>query len=257
MLGVTRKECSSRKRRSLGGLWLALVLACNAGSAAIADLDDAAARAQYAFYTRDERALRAALGDLERLSVPSDRASSLAYQLGVGYWHLADITTATGRTQALERCSQHLESAAKLDPRHAEALAVRGLCVHQQNGLLSTGARALKRECERQSSLAKAIELAPRNPRVLYAQALCAMNDGNAAKALEHAQRASATFERLLFSADDAATWGHAETYLLLANLQLRNGERAAAREAVEQALVLAPEYIAARELLTQISSGR
>lgn len=233
------------------------MLACVAAASDLAELDDAAARVQYAFYSRDERGLRAALTDLEHIAVSGEHASTREYQLGVGYWHLADLTTTSAHNQALKRCEEHLDATVQLAPRHAEALAIRALCADQQNKLLTGGTRALTRGCQSQASLLKALELAPRNPRVLYAQAVCAMSDGNVGKASEVAQRAWAAFDGSPLTADDDASWGQAETCLLLARLSLRSGERAAARDRVEQALILAPDYVAAHELLTEISSGR
>jgi tetratricopeptide (TPR) repeat protein len=222
-----------------------------------AQLDDAAARLQYAYYTRDVQALRTQLDAVERLSMPEAMRSLRAYQLGLGYWHLAELTEKSGASSALAlgRCEEHLEAAIDAQPRLAEAHAIRGLC-----GFLrarKTSARPLKRECREQPAMVKALDLAPRNPRVLYVAALCAVNDGNAALALDEAQRAWAAFERAQPDADVHSDWGQAETCVVLAQLQWQQGNRALARDRVEQALILAPDYVAARELLAQIAAGR
>jgi Tfp pilus assembly protein PilF len=88
-------------------------------------------------------------------------------------------------------------------------------------------------------------------------EALCADKDGSTASALQFAHNAQAAFEQEQLQAGEHASWGQAETSLLLAQLELRLGNRAAARDQVEQALILAPDYVAARELMTEIAATR
>lgn len=249
------KESSSRWRR-YGCTWLLLLLACvHVQADESAELDDATARMQYAYYTRDERALRAGLSDVERMSVPDAEQVWREYQLGLAYWRLAELSSsgpASARVRILSRCEEHLDAAIHLRPALTEAKAVRGLCAVERGG-----ARASKHACSDQTDIAKAFELAPRNPRVLYVQAVCALQEGDPSRALEHAQRATAAFEQAPLAAEEHSNWGQAETCVLLARLLLKQGDRAAARDRVEQALVLAPDYVAARELLSQIAAGK
>lgn len=247
----------------LGGhrsaIWACVLSACAAQAGDLAELQDAAARMQYAYYTRDLRALQSAVEDLQRVAVPEDRNPLRDYQVGVGYWRLADLHGASGtaRSQALGRCEDHLERAVRAQPRFAEALAVRNLCTFQRNDLVAVGARALKRDCARQNALQKALELAPRNPRVLYVAALCADKDGDAKQAMQTARSALTAFQQEQLGASDEAGWGQADTSLLLARLHLQQGDRTAARDSVEQALILAPDYVAARELQSEIAAAR
>ncbi|MET0657643.1 MAG: hypothetical protein ABW110_05730 [Steroidobacteraceae bacterium] len=240
---------------------LLLLLACAPAHAdASAELDDAAARMQYAYYTRDERALRAGLSDVERMSVPDTEQVWRDYQLGVGYWRLAELSRsgpASARLRILSRCEEHLDAAARLRPALTEAKAVRGLCAVERSSARASSAHAPKTACSHQTDIVKAFELAPRNPRVLYVQAVCALQEGDPARALEHARQASAAFEQAPLDAEEHSTWGQAETCVLVAQLLLKQGDRAAARDRVEQALVLAPDYVAARELLSQIAAGK
>ena len=223
-----------------------------------AELDDAAAQMQYAYYTRDERALRAGLNDVERMSVPEAAQVWREYELGIGYWRLAEVSQTSSNSvvvQTLSRCEEHLDAALRLQPALVEAKAVRGLCAVRRGATRASNAHPPKRECLQQADVTKAFELAPRNPHVLYVHALCALQDGDLATALDHAQRAWSAFEQAPLGAAEHSSWGQAETCLLLAQLQLRQGNRAAARDHVEQALVLAPDYVAARELLKQIAA--
>ncbi|MET0986279.1 MAG: hypothetical protein ABW034_12820 [Steroidobacteraceae bacterium] len=241
--------------------WLLLLLACvHARADESAELDDAGARMEYAYYTRDERALRAGLSDVERMSVPDAEQVWREYQLGLGYWRLAELLRsgpASAHMRILSRCEEHLDAAVHLRPALTEAKAVRGLCAVERGGARASNAHPPKHACSNQTDVAKAFELAPRNPRVLYVQAVCALQEGDPSRALEHAQRASAAFEQAPLDAEEHGNWGQAETCVLLAQLLLKQGDRAAARDRIEQALVLAPDYVAARELLSQIAAGK
>jgi hypothetical protein len=106
-----------------------------------------------------------------------------------------------------------------------------------------------------------ALQLAGRNPRVLL---LDAMSDyqlaprlgGNKERALVKLRQAVAAFEVERAGTEHLPGWGAAEAYLLLARDLLDHGEPVAARDALEHALLLAPEFAQARRLMAQITSG-
>jgi Tfp pilus assembly protein PilF len=50
--------------------------------------------------------------------------------------------------------------------------------------------------------------------------------------------------------------WGLAEAYVYLARACLDKGDTVAARDALERALLAAPEFAEARRLMTKITSG-
>jgi tetratricopeptide (TPR) repeat protein len=226
----------------------------------LAELDDAAGRLQYAYYSADVRAVRSGLDAIARLSLPASLHTMREYQLGIGYWRLADLLQVQGGSplnQALTRCEEHLKSALAADARLAEAHAVQGLCDSYRAHLRKTTARSPQRPCSHHAALEKALELAPHNPRVLYVQAACAMHDGDTGAALKQAELAWQAFEHATPSTDQHSDWGQADTCLLLARLHLRQGNRTVARDRVEQALIAAPDYVAARALLAEIAATR
>jgi uncharacterized protein YecT (DUF1311 family) len=221
------------------------------------EVDDLATRMQYAFLTRDQRALLGGIEELRRLSVSDEGQVWREYQLGVGYWHLAELSSEDAElNQWLKGCEEHLAAAARLRPALVEAQALSGFCAFQRTAARAANGRGIKRECSRQADVAQALERAPRNPRVRYVSALCALQDGDAAAALQHAQRAWSEFEQTRIETEEHRIWGHAETCVLLARLELQHGNRTVARDRAEQALVLAPDYVAARELLDRILMG-
>jgi Tfp pilus assembly protein PilF len=79
---------------------------------------------------------------------------------------------------------------------------------------------------------------------------------GNKERALVKLRQAVAAFEVERAGTEHLPGWGAAEAYLLLARDLLDHGEPVAARDALEHALLLAPEFAQARRLMAQITSG-
>jgi Tfp pilus assembly protein PilF len=79
---------------------------------------------------------------------------------------------------------------------------------------------------------------------------------GNKERALVKLRRAVAAFELERAGAEQLPGWGAAEAYLLLARDLLDHGEALGARDALEHALLIAPDYAQARGLMAQIISG-
>ena len=69
-------------------------------------------------------------------------------------------------------------------------------------------------------------------------------------------RQAVAAFELERAGTEQLPGWGAAEAYELLARDLLDQGETLGARDALEHALLLAPEFSQARRLMAQIISG-
>src|SRR5437764_692780 len=69
-------------------------------------------------------------------------------------------------------------------------------------------------------------------------------------------RQAVAAFELERAGTEQLPGWGAAEAYELLARDLLDHGETLGARDALEHALLLAPEFSQARRLMAQIISG-
>src|SRR5256885_1931908 len=109
--------------------------------------------------------------------------------------------------------------------------------------------------------IGRALGLAGRDPRVLFIDALSDYQlapelGGNKERALVKLRRAVAAFELERAGTEQLPGWGAAEAYELLARDLLDHGEALGARDALEHALVLAPEFSQARRLMAQIISG-
>lgn len=238
----------------LGGMMLCAPV--GAHSEAISELDDAASRAQYAFFTGDTRSLEEVIGVIGRLEVPESLTPMREYYAAYASWKLAQLYTddparPAGKSgtrgqagKAAQGCVRHIGSALRLDPRMAEAHAIDAICSALAPGLTMTS-------CARSKALRTALELDPDNPRVLFIELLCSAEDGDAAFAQTEKLRTLVTaFESAPPSSPGKPDWGQAEALALLGQSYLQRGDPLAARDAIERALVIAPDYRKAQELL-------
>lgn len=268
---VRVKRQLSQNSRGLGrrsGPWpryrvvLAAVLALSSLTAradAVAELDDAVARVEYAFYTMDTRSLKAAAGSIEQLAAPPELRGLQAYYVAFAHWKLAQLHQEEGAagvepSQAAKAgglCVRYAETARKLDAHLAEAAALQAVCETFEPGL--TGVRA---SCARSKLLRGAREKAPANPRIQLIEALCVAEQERASDAyLARLRTVVQAFETASASAAPGPDWGLAEALVALTQCYLQRGEQTSARDAVERALVIAPDYRKAQALLTKVSA--
>jgi tetratricopeptide (TPR) repeat protein len=239
------------------GLLLAVLVTHGAYGASVAELDDAAARMQYAFYTGDSQGVETVLKTLEEFQVDDSIAASKAYQLAYGNWKLSQLylqpladahprpNAKSLAAKAAQACVRHARSAVDKDARLAEALAIEAAC----DGHSAT-ARSGSAGCANSKALRTAAGLAPDNPRVKLVQAICAPNTPVDPAATERWRGVVASFEAAPPSRPGKPDWGHVEALTTLGETYLQRGDPVAARDALERALVLAPDYRQAQQLL-------
>ena len=228
-----------------------------------AELDDAAARLQYAFYTADTRHLEEVLALLDRLQMPANLTAMKDYYAAYGQWKLAQLYSddsmrsgATGSaraaaSKAAQTCVNRSEAAFKLEPRMDEAYAINAVCSAFGPGLRLTDRPAFS-GCARSKPMRTAQQLGPDNPRIMLIEAIClGGNDAAASTAMfDKLREALLAFESAAPSLPGRPDWGQAEALVLLGQSYLKRGDSLAARDAIERALVLAPDYRKAQELL-------
>lgn len=231
-------------------LWC-MCLPLYAAHADDSEIDDAAARMQYAFYTRDTRSLQEILrrlGAMETAHTPGMKEYYEAY----GNWKLSQLyaeAQAMGKGEsrgssdkAAQECARKARAAVSADPRMAEAHAIEAICS-------SAAAFLIGGNCSRSKSMRNALEMEPQNPRIRLIEYLCAEKDSTIA-GLQRLRTVVSTFDTAAPARPGKPDWGQAEALVLLGQAFLTQGDAVAARDALEKALVLAPDYRKAQELL-------
>jgi hypothetical protein len=254
---VSAMNCSA----TTCGLLLAVFATAAAGET-VAELDDAAARMQYAFYTGDTQGIETILRNVDEFQVDDALAASKAYHLAYGNWKLSQLylqATSDQRprpnakslaAKAAQTCVRHARRAIEEDAALAEALAIEAACEGH-----SATARAGSAGCANSKPLRTAAGLAPANPRIKLVQAMCAPNTVVDPAAVERWRTVVASFEAAPPSRPGKPDWGHVEALTMLGETYLQHGDPVAARDVLERALVLAPDYRQAQQLLQAAAS--
>ncbi len=158
-----------------------------------------------------------------------------------------------------QQCVERLDRALAIDDGSAEALALQSACLALQSRLepwRSPFAAPLSL-----IRIDKALRLAPDNPRVLLLAALAARDRprlfvGDGPQSLALLKRAVSAFERQRGRPRGLPGWGAADAFMDLAREDLTLGQTVAARNVLERALLVAPDFARARRLMAQIVSG-
>ena len=215
---------------------------------------------QYGYYTEDPRAL----GNLAARLDSKEGAQPLqGYYAALAYYRLAltgEARDKAGAASSAEHCNTSVDAALQVRADWAEALALQGACL----GLLAElkPLRAALAGPRSRSELVHARELEAHNPRVLLLDGWLELErpakDMSAAKARACGDFAAAisAFEAARSGAEHVPEWGLAEAYTYRANCDLERRDAAAARDALERALLIAPDFQLARRLIGRITAG-
>ena len=260
---LNRADLQLTSRYSLPLLAAALTLAVTGARADEVAWRDIESRIQYGYYTEDPAALR----QLEELIAAGDPHDKLrGYYAGLLAWRRA-LLAATGAAAAqggsashyAQQCVSEVGAAISLEADFAEGLALRAACLAAPQEL--DGGFAPLAGHRARKDLERARQLATHNPRVLLVDAmsdyaLAPSQGGNKDRALTKLRQTVAAFETERGGAEPLPGWGAAEAWLLLARDLLDHGDSVGARDALEHALLIAPEFAQARRLMRKITSG-
>jgi tetratricopeptide (TPR) repeat protein len=249
----------STRRVRLRGHWLLTALASlGFGTFApvrAADVNwlDLESRIQYGYYTEDAHSLRNVAESLGTAD-PQDRLKS--YYIGLLAYRLSLLAEKDEEGKQAQRCVGALDEAVRAQSEFADALALQAACL----GLLADLSSWRKPFGPGHKSIAqlrKAVRLAPKNPRVLLLDALADYGRVEpAARSCEKFKGTAAVFDAERADVDQVPGWGAAEAYMWLGRCYLDKGDVLPARDALERALLIAPEFAQARRLLASITSG-
>jgi tetratricopeptide (TPR) repeat protein len=230
--------------RHLGLPALLGVLGSGVASADLtSDLADLSARAEYGFYTAEPGVIGAARRDLDRLA---NSDASVNYYRALAAMRAAQVD-ARRAGDALDDCIESAAQAASQEPSWAETWVLVGAC-----STLAADERRFE------GAIASARRLDRDNPRLALIEAWQSVPDTKPLEAaavdalVTRLEAVVALFETTSFDAR-APGWGEAEALALLGSLYLERGSTRAARDVLERALLTAPGYTYAVELMDRI----
>ncbi|HET9863725.1 MAG TPA: tetratricopeptide repeat protein [Steroidobacteraceae bacterium] len=239
---------------------------------------DIEGRIQYAYYTDDARALNSLLTSLRPRpaeagegAAPEDRVIR-SYFRALAHYRLAQVLSTSRKSQArsaIDDCGDEVDNAIDALPkvplgldeppeaRHqrAEAYALDTACTlagREMSSMPFGGGRIGAR-------IDEALKLEPKNPRVRLVEALAAFDragkDAAArAAAVQQLRAVTEMFEAARTEASSTPEWGAAEAYAFLGRALFDQRDLVGAREALERALLIAPDYKFARRVMAQIT---
>jgi hypothetical protein len=243
-----------------------------AGAQGETDWADVEGRIQYAYYTNDARALNSVLAALKPKAVegeaePAAEIGMRAYFRALAQYRVAQVFAPSKKSQsndAIDECEDEIDVAIQALPKIPIGLDESDAGRRQRAEIytLSTACAIAGRELTSdagQSRIAEAARLEPRNPRARLFEALVAHGDAgkdSAAKAAAVAKLRTVVgmFEQARAAASTTPEWGAAEAYAYLGRALYEQRDIVGAREALERALLVAPEYAYARKLMGQIT---
>jgi len=217
---------------------------------------DVEGRIQYDYYTEDARSLDALATQL----TTGDTDDSLkSYYAALADYRITLLTRDLSRALShAERCVADANRAVVAKKEFAEGIALESACLARAASL--SPLRSPFSASRSKSRIDRALQLAPRNPRVLLLDAVNAYegaaNGVEKDRATGKLKRAVAALEAERQDVVHVPGWGLAEAYMYLARACLDKGDTVAARDALEHALLAAPEFAEARRLMTKITSG-
>ncbi len=240
-----------------------LVLAplCAAALSAQAQLGgDLQARIVYAFHAEDASQLATLIQTLDTRVQGGGADAALRYHLAHAKYRFGLLVAparAKEAEEAFKDCTQELKAVLQQDANSAEAMALQSACYSNlaRYGKLEA---ALNRS-RAADRLRAAARLEPRNPRVVYLQALAALDSARPGtaeyqSAFQQLQLAVSLFEGSSATGDDVPGWGHADAYLELGRQLQARGDSVGARNWIERSLIAAPDFKAAeRQLATLV----
>lgn len=210
-----------------------------------AELIDLAARVEYGYYNGDRRVIEAAVVALGRLP---DSAEA-HYHRDLAALRLAQL--GGGPRAGLEACVERTPKADAKGAAAVEAWILVAAC--------STVGGSSSRRIDAALLAARALD--DDHPRLALVEAWALRRSAGAdverlAAVAEQLETAIARFDEWRAPAD-GPNWGHAEALAALGEMALLRGEAQRARDLVERALLVAPDYRLANELRSRLVASR
>jgi len=253
-----------------------------AGAATVAvaagtDWADIEGRIQYAYYTDDARALGGVLTSLDPKPVEGEEPSAKevgnrSYFRALAYYRLAQVLSLGKKSKArdaVDDCSKQVDQIIDGLPKLAVGVEESDAVKHQRAEAYALGTACTLAGREMTSipfvggrigsRIDEAVKIEPKNPRVRLVEALAGFDragDDAVARnaALQKLRNVTVMFEAARAGESTTPEWGAAEAYAFLGRALFDQRDLVGAREALERALLVAPDFAYARRLMAQIT---
>jgi hypothetical protein len=239
-----------------GGLVLSALLLLTAAPARAQQGGDLQAQILYAYQTEDAHTLANLIEDLATRVKADQGAAPLRYHLAHAEYRralLEDTADPREAEAALSDCIDQLKAVLSRDVKSAEALILQSACYAELAGHRKFESVLLRSRSEER--LKSALKQEPRNPRGVFLASTEGLRQGKPGSAEQQHAFAQLLLAVQLFDASSATSidspgWGHAEAYLRLGQQLQSRGDQLGARNWIEKALIVAPDYKAAQRQL-------
>jgi hypothetical protein len=241
------RRVSLHRMSLIRALPAALAAAAVAAHAATPELLDLAGRVHYGYYHGEPRTIEAAIAALDRLADTPD----VIYYRDFAALRRAQLGSIDRPASVrLAACAQR-DVPTGLDKRFAAEAWV----------LIAACAELTGDDGRRERALSRARERDDDNPRIALVEAWAADSMDAAGEAEREAVSAKlaaavAAFDAWEPSIDDP-DWGHADALTAMADAAMKRGQARIARDLVERALLLAPDYRAALDVRAALQGAR
>lgn len=220
------------------------------------ELSDFVGRIEYAFYSQDKIALKQTLDALAKADVDEARHAEQINSLDYGRWKLAQLYARDkmhgDAAELAEHCTDAIDTGKFSKQARAEHEALLAACYEVLAEVRFV--RTLWYRGEVDEHLKDAARHDPGSLQVMFVDAwIRAHHDPGDPETYAALKKSVAAFADNAGRLQDTG-WGYAEVLYLLGKTELARHDNLAARNALERALVIAPDYAAAQTSLKQLT---
>jgi len=203
---------------------------------------------QDGFNRGDSPAILKSRGQLLGMLAADPGSAEIHYGVALADWRAVPLLAGKNRDAAKRHCEEgleHCDAALKADPRMAEAMALKaGL---QGMSIQFNGAAAIVLAPQMQANMARALELAPDNPRIHLLDGINTFHTpaffgGGAERAMTKMRKAIDLFARGAGPDTTGTAWGHDDAYAWVGRAAAKLEDPAAARGHYLRALEINPD---------------
>jgi tetratricopeptide (TPR) repeat protein len=220
------------------------------------ELSDLVGRIEYSFYAGDSSTLKQAIESLEKAEVSDAQKATQVNYLNFGRWKMAQLLAERKKSgdagDYADKCTDSVEVKKFSKKAKAEYEALQAACYAVLAEVRFV--RALLYRSSMESHLEKAVKLDPKNLQVTFVSAWAkAYREPAAPETYTALKQSVSAFADNAGRLQDTG-WGYAEALYMLGRTELARHDMLAARNSLERASVIAPDYVAVQALLKQLT---